>query len=526
MAFYIRKAFKAGPLRFNLSKGGIGLSAGVTGARIGVNRRGAYLHGGRHGLYFREQIKTGKNLKPRTRHESVVPGGFAPASVGSERPDSGRQTAFVDASGTVSVYVDTGVLYPSTFADIPTPLWPDFPPKPTWHTWSQKLLLAIFAILLVGSFIWVTVFLPVLAISGVYFGRRFIRHTSNLKAAGHFSRQFMRWMEHPQENEKSILVEYQKYLDQSDADYERYFVPLWYSRLLDRMMALAAGMAGLSAAPGKSALSSAEKKGSRHDKDAMMHNWMALCKQFSVIEQHMDAVKESQKDLKVAMLSDALERTLDDHMLSVEEEAYLNEVVRILNISEQDASAVMQMVQIAADIRAAVAEPLAVQDSPVELTRGEQCVGVFADVRLLRERVLKRYQRERITYRELGYELELEGDLILTDKRVIHRSRGGRTGLPSGKSGGTGGSGLSSGITGGSGLPSGTTGGPALSGQHVIREFRLNRFTDVVADPARNFLELMFSDRQNPVYISSPDSLILASRLEKLMEMSHRTPST
>ncbi len=56
MPFYIRKAFKAGPLRFNLSKSGIGVSAGVKGARIGLGPRGAYVHGGRGGIYFRERL--------------------------------------------------------------------------------------------------------------------------------------------------------------------------------------------------------------------------------------------------------------------------------------------------------------------------------------------------------------------------------------------------------------------------------------------------------------------------------------
>jgi hypothetical protein len=55
MGFYIRKSLgKIGPVRFNLSKSGIGMSGGVRGARIGVGPRGAYVAGGRHGLYFRD----------------------------------------------------------------------------------------------------------------------------------------------------------------------------------------------------------------------------------------------------------------------------------------------------------------------------------------------------------------------------------------------------------------------------------------------------------------------------------------
>lgn len=56
MSFFIRKSLSSGPIRFNFSKGGVGLSAGITGARIGLNKNGAYVAGGRHGLYYRERI--------------------------------------------------------------------------------------------------------------------------------------------------------------------------------------------------------------------------------------------------------------------------------------------------------------------------------------------------------------------------------------------------------------------------------------------------------------------------------------
>ncbi len=57
MAFFLRKAFRAGPIRFNLSKSGIGVSAGIKGLRVGVGPRGSYVSGGRAGLYFRESLR-------------------------------------------------------------------------------------------------------------------------------------------------------------------------------------------------------------------------------------------------------------------------------------------------------------------------------------------------------------------------------------------------------------------------------------------------------------------------------------
>ncbi len=56
MGFYIRKSIKVGPLRFNLSKSGIGVSAGIRGLRFGTGPRGNYVHMGRYGLYYRQTL--------------------------------------------------------------------------------------------------------------------------------------------------------------------------------------------------------------------------------------------------------------------------------------------------------------------------------------------------------------------------------------------------------------------------------------------------------------------------------------
>ena len=54
MSFYIRKPFRFGPIRLNLSKSGFGFSGGVKGCRLGINAQGRpYMHMGRFGLYYR-----------------------------------------------------------------------------------------------------------------------------------------------------------------------------------------------------------------------------------------------------------------------------------------------------------------------------------------------------------------------------------------------------------------------------------------------------------------------------------------
>jgi hypothetical protein len=73
MGWYLRKSLKLGPLRFNLSKSGIGTSIGVKGLRVGTGPKGPYLHGGRGGLYFREQLGEKPDENPAKEPEPVEP---------------------------------------------------------------------------------------------------------------------------------------------------------------------------------------------------------------------------------------------------------------------------------------------------------------------------------------------------------------------------------------------------------------------------------------------------------------------
>jgi hypothetical protein len=60
MPFYIRKSLSFGPIRFNLSKSGVGVSAGIKGFRIGSGPRGNYVQMGRGGLYYRASLPSGQ----------------------------------------------------------------------------------------------------------------------------------------------------------------------------------------------------------------------------------------------------------------------------------------------------------------------------------------------------------------------------------------------------------------------------------------------------------------------------------
>jgi hypothetical protein len=65
MDFSIRRSFKLGPLGFNLSKSGVGISAGVEGAGFGVNAKGKkYVDVGRGGIYDRQMRENSSQPEP------------------------------------------------------------------------------------------------------------------------------------------------------------------------------------------------------------------------------------------------------------------------------------------------------------------------------------------------------------------------------------------------------------------------------------------------------------------------------
>jgi hypothetical protein len=73
MGFYIRKSFRMGPVRLNLSKSGLGVSAGVRGARTGVSAAGrSYVHAGRGGLYWRKSLGGRSTNTKRVTGEPIV----------------------------------------------------------------------------------------------------------------------------------------------------------------------------------------------------------------------------------------------------------------------------------------------------------------------------------------------------------------------------------------------------------------------------------------------------------------------
>lgn len=64
MGFYFRRSISFGGIRLNLSKSGVGISAGMKGFRFGTGPRGHYVHIGAGGLYYKTVIGKKRSRVP------------------------------------------------------------------------------------------------------------------------------------------------------------------------------------------------------------------------------------------------------------------------------------------------------------------------------------------------------------------------------------------------------------------------------------------------------------------------------
>jgi hypothetical protein len=97
MGFYFRKSVKFGPMRFNFSKSGIGVSAGVKGARISMGPRGTYVHAGRNGFYYRQRIG-GSNVRSYNQRPSPSHQNFQPQNIPLPQPSNANTVESADVS--------------------------------------------------------------------------------------------------------------------------------------------------------------------------------------------------------------------------------------------------------------------------------------------------------------------------------------------------------------------------------------------------------------------------------------------
>ena len=433
MGFYLRKAFKLGPLRLNLSQYGIGVSGGVTGARVGLMPGGrVYTHAGRYGLYHRR-------VWGRVGGRSEGDGGGAtgaPAPPRVLRVDTGVTYGRDDTStpDTVDLPLDADGL---DSGGISAPI-------------TLTLLLAAGAVLATvteGTPVLLAVVCGAAALGGVVWTVRRISHRERLN-------DWLDVLEPLGDRPAREWPQQRTQIERLDADRP---LPADERRELGRRahldLSLAAVLDGqvtdqeLARLDGVSQLLDLDAAEVRTHR---VHAYRAV---------HLEAVADRELDRdEEETLAHVRERLALEPDDLADEDALADRLRRLRDLREGD--------------------PPVVEPDPTEqryLRRGEVC-HLRAPARLLRERVLERFQRDRQKHVVRGLSLYREGTLLITDRRLL-----------------------------------------LLGDQRT--EIPLRAVVDCEIDLDRALITIRRSDRVRPIFLTTPDAEVAGALIARLAEL-------
>ncbi len=372
MAFFIRKSFSTGPIRFNLSKSGVGLSGGIKGARIGSGPRGSYVHGGRYGLYYRERLGSSSKSKRSNKQTSteLAPDSFSKQTIGSQEE-----------------FVDTGATYPAIIqkSESQYKLLPERPEKSS----SDKIYfgLSILLLFLAG---WTiskgqiptfsgTLFLILLLIGMVVF----------LK-----NRKIQLVSDELKKDEEAIDL---------SQDEEKGLQPKSVQEELTKL---------------------SSKLFTYYSSRAGIYYTCAYC------NNKLDSTnyKRTIRNLKI---SDKILQTIntyvfqlnfnhytEDNILDSQEEDSLNDILNKLSIPEDDIRYELNTIKRMSDIRRLMENELSEITTDINLKKDEKCF-YQSEAKLLKSKILKTQTIDGVKYKSRGFEVDREGTLYITNSRVL-----------------------------------------------------------------------------------------------------------
>lgn len=371
MGFYLRKAFRAGPIRFNLSKSGIGLSAGVTGARIGLSSRGqTYVHGGRGGIYYRKTLSGGSSRKSsdggqRAYRQQVVP----------TKP--------------IELTTDTGVTYGA-------PDEPEAPEKadgaqPTARPASRSGLLglalagAALSPALAGVIPW-EMAVPGGVLLGLGPGVVGLRKK---RAGDAYGRRLGAWLASSNPVRDEVRAEIDaarasRWLAPADA---RYFERQAYLTLIDEAMDAAGG-----------------------DPDDL--------RRLARFEQTFALDPAFVRRTKLEAYRRAHVEATADHDLTGDEEAALEQAQTAFGLSDDDIAEELSLVNRLAELRAIRDGELPQVEARTPLRSGEVC-HLRSEGRVLKKRILRSFTEDYQKYKVRGFVIDREGALFVTNRRIL-----------------------------------------------------------------------------------------------------------
>ena len=412
MAFYLRKALSFGPLRLNFSKSGLGLSAGVTGARVGIGPKGAYVHGGRHGLYYRKYLNSGKQ---------------------SAKTDRANQQ-----EGTRAYFVDTGLTYGKGIPTIDEAKTPEAPVLEKGGCLANGLILTGIFLVFAGLIFWpIWVILPAafslfLGILLIYQNKKHVKTSKSLA--------------------KEIEQDFEKRRPAEEIVFKvrKANLPAQHKRYLDFHLFVLL-----------------------HDTFYEEPDYI-LPDELHKLEKQLDLPEKDKTTIKVAVFHTFLKDVMEDHLISEEEEQQLKRLKDTLQLNDASIDRELKVIDSMLEMRKASQSDLEPLETKLSLKKEEKLY-YKNEGRLLKEKIQKRFQRDNIQYKEIGYDVDMEGEICLTNERILIVSEGERS-------------------------------------------YDLDDIKDITLSLEDNTVQLRIADRKNPLIFSMPDIPVFAGKLGKLTQ--------
>lgn len=449
MAFYLRKGFNFGPVRLNLSKGGVGVSGGITGARVGMSPRGAYVHGGRSGLYYRKYARKGRGRSParfgRQGAELTGTGHDAPprhrSPGGSAHVTAQDSYAIPDYTpgGMVEVFVDTGVTWPSPVR-IRTP---DVFPAPDFPRTTGLLYLAVPGLLLFFG-----------GLAGLFGGA--VTAAGLILLIGSLGAYI--YIDYKNSRAAKLLNALQKELEQQKPDPEN----------VRAILGQTTGLQGLWR-------KWIDFHGGYHLEQAYAEKPdqipQSLIEKF---ERQTVLGREEREKLHIALFQRRFEELARDHSLTEEDERHLRELAERLDLGEHQIGEELDTLVVLSEIRREAETFPAEIEPPVRLTGGEKCYAAVPG-RLLKEKVQQYRTIDRVRHKYVGFEVDMDGTVCLTNKRILIVAQGSR-------------------------------------------DYRLNRILDVILSLEDATVRLVLDGRKSPVILTMERPALFAARMQHLLD--------
>ncbi|TVR60277.1 MAG: DUF4236 domain-containing protein [Gemmatimonadales bacterium] len=375
MSFFIRKAFRFGPLRFNLSRGGVGVSAGITGARLGIDGRGRpYVAGGRHGLYYREYLRK--------------PGGGATAAPGSPAGAGGRGRGAPAGrlkGNRVELWEPTGATFAPENATSPEPPEPPTEPPSALLPWGTLAVLGIILAVFLDGVVAAAglLILAVGAGGGVWVA---VRERRVLTLARELDAMVARGRWDPALGQRIA----------AEGRFEPGRTPR--GRLVSHLK------------QAHREACRALATGEQVDED----EWVLIRE----LEQLLGGPSSETREIRADALRGLIVVLAADHRITDEEWEILDRVREGLRLDPEDLEEDLDLIQRLREVERLRTGELPEVKAPVRLRQGERA-HFNGRGRLLRDRQLRRFQRAGVAHVVRGWVVDREGPLVLTDRRLM-----------------------------------------------------------------------------------------------------------